>query len=216
MKIQRFISNLLESNMYIITENENCIIIDPWQDTDCYIKDFSYDMIILTHEHYDHISGVNIWKDLTGAKVLCSSECASLIEDPKRNFSRHFKDFALLQTTIDSSSIPDDVPNNYSCKADEIFIDIKVMQWQGHEIKLFETPGHSSGSSCILIDNQYLFSGDTLLHNYETALRFPGSSKKMWNAITIPEIKNLYGKIVVYPGHFETFNLEDWIGWKIK
>ena len=210
MEIQCLTSNLLKSNMYIITENKHCIIIDPCQNIDCYVSSFDYDFIILTHEHYDHISGVNVWKDLTNAKVLCSQECSKLIQDPKKNFSHHFQAFAELQTMLDNSSIP--YVEDYSCQADETFSDEYSINWCGHKLKLFETPGHSEGSSCLLIDDQYLFSGDTLFHNYETALRFPGGSKKKWENITKPKIKKLDDEIIVYPGHFEYFKLKDWIG----
>ena len=30
------------------------------------------DRILLTHEHYDHISGVTLLREKTGGRVLCS------------------------------------------------------------------------------------------------------------------------------------------------
>lgn len=209
MEIQCIVSDLLASNMYVITENDHAIIVDPCQKTDCYNSNFKYDFIILTHEHYDHISGVNIWKSLTNAKVLCSKECATLIENPKKNFSHHFKDFVLLQTMFSNVYVPNNV--DYICNADEYFADEMSLTWEGHTLNLFSTPGHSRGSSCILFDEQYLFSGDTLLHDYETALRFPGGSRKNWEVITYPKLKKLNSEITVYPGHFEAFKIKDWI-----
>lgn len=216
--IHRITSNLLESNMYIVSENSHALIIDPCDNIVPYSPSLCYDWIILTHEHYDHISGVNIWKELTGAKVLCGQECAEHIENPKGNFSRHFKEFASLQTMFDASSVPES--KDYSCKADEIFKDERLLSWKGHDLRLFSTPGHSEGSICILFDKRFLFSGDTILHRSETALRFPGGSKRKWEEITVPKIKeikklerggNIQGEIVVYPGHFESFKLKDWI-----
>ena len=210
MEISCITSNLLVSNMYLITENKHVIIIDPCENIEQHNPLLYYDWLFLTHEHYDHISGVNVWKELTGAQVLCSQACAENITNPKKNFSHHFRDFALLQTMIDGSNVPES--KDYSCTADSSFDEDIDLTWEGHTLKFFSTPGHSDGSSCLLIDNQYLFSGDTLLHQYETALRFPGGSKMKWEAVTVSKLRKLNKEITVYPGHFEEFKFKDWIG----
>lgn len=66
----------------------------------------------------------------------------------------------------------------YSCEADEIFNGKKEWNFESHKIVMQETPGHSKGSICILVDEKILFSGDTLVTGHETILRLPGGSKK--------------------------------------
>lgn len=203
MKINRYASKLLASNMYIITEKSHAIVIDPFADTSV-ADGLEIDKIILTHEHYDHISGVNAWKSTTNAAVLCSKACADNIKDPRRNLSNHFKEFCELQTWVQIDRMPTENPN-YSCKADEWFEDEMSFDWRGHKWHLFELPGHSSGSIGILLDSQHFFSGDSLLENSEIELRMPGGSRKNWKEISIPRLKRKINNVRVYPGHFQEF-----------
>lgn len=55
---------------------------------------------------------------------------------------------------------------DYSCQADRSFEDHLTLEWQGNKIRLFECPGHSLGSICILVNNEILFSGDRLFRDY--------------------------------------------------
>lgn len=92
MKVKRYESDLLCSSMYLIEESEHAIVIDPCRDTSM-LSGLRIDKIILTHEHYDHISGVNIWKQKTNASVLCSKACAGNIQNPKKVWRRILKCF---------------------------------------------------------------------------------------------------------------------------
>ena len=68
--------------MYIIEENNHAILIDPYIQKGS-MKNLIIDKIILTHEHYDHISGVNYYKEKYNVPVLCSNACAKNIENPR-------------------------------------------------------------------------------------------------------------------------------------
>ena len=201
--IQRFESDLLFSNMYVVTEGNHAVVIDPFDDTSP-AENLFVDLIILTHEHYDHISGVNIWKRKTGATVLCSSACAANIQSPRMNLARHFKDFCELQTWTKLDKIPKLDPD-YSCTADESFENRMSFDWRGHQWELFELPGHSPGSIGILLDRQFFFSGDSLMENYEIELRLPGGSRKKWKEIGQHRLEEIPAEIRVFPGHFEAF-----------
>lgn len=96
----------------------------------------------------------------------------------------------------------------YSCEADEIFNGKKEWNFESHKIVMQETPGHSKGSICILVDEEILFSGDTLVTGHETILRLPGGSKKDFASITLPYLESLDREIMVYPGHGEPQKLK--------
>lgn len=205
MKITRTDSGLLHSWMYIISENQHAIVIDPCrciEDSSKYIVD----MIILTHEHYDHISGANLWKKITNAPLICSVACSENIIDSKKNMARYFEVYCTIQNWVKIKKIPD-CDKEYTCKADKSFKGSESIAWQGHKIDLFEIPGHSLGSIGILIDNKEFFSGDSLMRDYEIECGFPGGSKILWEDIGKKKIEMLNKGIRVWPGHFENFVL---------
>ena len=203
MRIKRFESDLLCSNMYLVSEGQHAIVIDPCRNKDL-AEGLFVDKIILTHEHYDHISGVNDWKRVTGAPVLCSKSCAENIQSSRKNMARLFEVFCELQTWMVLDSIPES-DENYTCRADETFEDRLDFKWRGHDFQLFEMPGHSSGSIGILLDNCHFFSGDSLIEDREIELRFPGGSKAKWEQIGAPRLALLPNGVQIHPGHFEEF-----------
>ena len=105
-----------------------------------------------------------------------------IIQNPKKNLANHFKEFCELQTWVELDTIPES-DSEFTCSADESFVDEMTFQWQGHEFHLFEIPGHSQGSIGILLDNKDFFSGDSLMVNCEIELRTPGGSRKKWREI---------------------------------
>ncbi len=69
MIIQRINTGMLESNMYIVKESGHAIVIDTCSNTTVYESAEIYDWIVLTHEHYDYISRINIWRGGTDTDV---------------------------------------------------------------------------------------------------------------------------------------------------
>jgi len=205
MEIRRVKSQLLESNMYLIVEDGHAIVIDPCEDTS-HGENLQIDMIIITHEHYDHISGVNLWKQKFSAPLLCSKTCAENIQSPKKNFARLFEVYCELQSWIELHNKPK-MNNDYVCCADEWFTDCEKRSWKGHEIELVELPGHSGGSIGILLDGVNFFSGDSLMKDYPVELRFPGGDEKKWEEISKARIESLPCGTHVFPGHFDDYIL---------
>jgi hydroxyacylglutathione hydrolase len=207
MEIRRYESGLLSSNMYVVVEGHRAIVIDPFDDVSP-ATGLTIDYILLTHEHYDHISGVNTWKKATGALVLCSKACAENIQNPKKSLANHFKEFCELQTWVVLDEIPASDPE-YTCLADQTFEDEMNLEWQGHFFRLFEIPGHSQGSIGILLDGKEFFSGDSLMENSEIELRMPGGSRKKWREIGSKRVDAIPEGTRIWPGHFECFILTE-------
>lgn len=207
-KIYNFSFWPIDSRMYIIMEGKKAFIVDPCEDEKALellkINNIDEILIVLTHEHYDHISGVNwLRMQFKNICVLCSEKCGQAIGDSRKNLS----DFGeILYMNLEG----DFVPGPYICQADKIFEDEYKFDWQGHKVILKETPGHSPGSICIFFDD-ILFSGDTLVNGKETITRLPGGKKKEFKEITLKLLGKLDREMMVYPGHGQEQKLKDYI-----
>lgn len=210
MKIERYVTPLLDSNMYVIAEDDHCIIIDPYFNpaAELLITDLTTDFMLTTHEHYDHISGINALRERYHCPVISGAVCAERLPDPKRNFSHYFRAYVSLQS---AEKVPEELlpTEEYITYADESFQGKKDFLWQGHRIELTETPGHSPGSICILLDKKFLFSGDTLLLGGRQMTRFPDGSRSQYEQNARPYLQALPPDVLVYPGHYDAFYLKD-------
>ena len=211
MRVITFTTDMMESHMYLSEEDGHALVIDP-ADSDMMAAaiesdGFTPDRILLTHEHCDHTCGADTVRRRFGCGIYASEACSRNLMDPRNNYSRYFDALAAIQTRLKSNKQRRIEP--FSFAADVTFSGESRFAWQGHEVLLRETPGHSEGGICILIDNKVLFSGDTLLWKEKTVTRFIGGSKKALRELTIPWFESLDGDIVVYPGHLESFRLSD-------
>ncbi len=194
--------------MYVIASREHGIIVDPyfsqeslkWVETQ--VKNVDY--IFLTHEHFDHTSGVESFKKIYGSQIVCSRLCEQVIIRDKTRLHREC-DILLKMSMKKSLSL--DPLNNFN--ADIVFQGETAFIWENHNLIFFETPGHSMGSSCMLVDKAYLFVGDTLLSDKFTITKFPGGNDKLLEEITIPLLKKFRKNILVFPGHGIQFYLKD-------
>lgn len=205
MKIFKKHSEILLSNTYVVEEKGHAIVIDPARDTSI-AKGLVVDFIITTHEHYDHVSGVNIWKSEFHTQLLCSEKCAARITDPRKNLARYFEAICQIQTWVELKDIPI-IDTNYCCYADAVFSGELFLDWQGHVLRLVEIPGHSPGSIGIFLDNEHFFSGDSLIKGTEIELRFPGGDECGWRDSGLPIINSIPTGVMVWPGHMDAFRI---------
>ena len=208
MDIARFKSGLLQSNMYLLSEDGETIVIDPFVSEEVF-DDMGVvpSLVILTHEHFDHISGVNFIKEYYRIPVYASAACAENLKKPNRNLSRHFDAFCQMQSWIPGYICS--YSGDYTCNADITFSGSAEIEWRGHTIKLIEAPGHSAGSILIYVDGKFLFAGDSIFRDYPTGTRFTGGSTRDFETKTRPIIESFPNGTVVYPGHFDSFRIEE-------
>lgn len=218
MKIQCLTETLNETNGYILIDenSKHCIIVDPCNAKliDEYIKenDLSIDFCLLTHEHFDHIFGLNQLREKYHFELICNASCSIGIQSAVKNMVRCYEivlGFRKEKYHLEDLTIPDIDRNYVSGKAEIEFDAGYGFEWYGHRIELRHTPGHSKGSACITVDDNMMFSGDSLLFDYDVILRFPGGSKKEYQQITLPFFNRLDRNIFVYPGHGRAFRLGD-------
>lgn len=196
----------IDARMYIILENKKALVIDPCVSEEALTllkeNDIEEILILLTHEHYDHISGVNwLRENFSSVEVLCSDKCAAALPKPSKNLSIYWEILFMGKDEETREYVRNMNIQPYSCEADRKFEGEYEMSWEGHSLFLKETPGHSEGSICVLLDERDLFSGDSLVNGHPTITRLPGGSKKEYAEITLPYLQSLNPELLVYPGH---------------
>lgn len=183
MKIGIIPAGSYMTNCYIVIDestNES-IVIDPGDDARRLLEEFDktgshLNFIILTHGHADHTAAVDEFKNKYNVDVYMSKKDSELIDKEEYMFG------------------------NRDENANKFVKDGDVLKFGSKNIKCIETPGHTPGGICYLIED-CLFSGDTLFNSSIGRTDFPGGDY----AAIINSIKNklmkLDDKVKVYPGH---------------
>lgn len=173
-------------------------------------REFMADYVILTHEHVDHLWGLNALKEqFPDVKVIAQETCSKAIGNSKTNKAAQYRIYATLR--FGESYQNDEAKNRkYCCGPAEItFSDFYNFEWKGHTFRLVHLPGHSPGSCLIFMDEKIVFSGDTLL-NEDTFLKFDGGDEMLFSTVTVPIINSIKDELQIFPGHGETFLKKDW------
>lgn len=202
--------NSFFSNCYIV--HNDCknalIVIDPYYDEKLFERIASYNsgniIIMLTHEHYDHTTGVNEIKKRFAAKLICNNFCAERIANMRNN-----RPLSILGINFDGNTCK--IPL-YVCIADKCLSGNCCFDWNGVNVKVFYTPGHSIGSVCIAIED-YVFVGDVAILDTPTITRFPTGNSEQYNTVTIPYLLGLRQTDIIMPGHGESYKISD-VVWK--
>lgn len=200
VEIHRYVFEPISSNMYIIIKNNTALIIDPHvnEEADGMLRQYEVDKIwiILTHEHFDHISGVNYFRENWSCTVICGQRAKDRLPDPSKNLAMYYE---VLFINKECEKIEFDT--EYRCYADIGFEGEYEFDWNGIDVHLVETPGHSKGSICIVMNKKYIFTGDSLVEDNEIITRLPGGSKEEYLSITKPFLDRLDKNMIVFPGH---------------
>jgi len=197
--INRIINPYFYSNTYLIhgDDNDSVIIIDPGDKASKLLIDFLSKRIfdnyyvVLTHEHYDHISGLKSLCPLFNIDLILSSFCFDNLNNPKKNLSDY-----LDVEVIDALS-----PSRF-----HIIQDHGSMSIGEFVFKFYYTPGHSEGSICVGLDNM-IFTGDTLMKNYKTVTNLPGGCKSIYEKTKNKLNDLLINYEIVYPGHGDVYHI---------
>ena len=185
--------------MYILTGPSGVFVIDPSVSPeaaesfskmsglaagDCPVK-----ALLLTHGHHDHIKYINEWiSDYPNANVFFSSNDKDLIKNGFMNCS--YMEGREIVYDFKFSNLAGTYGQNIY-KDDEL------------EIKAYETPGHTMGSVCFMVNlagREMLFTGDTVFRGSVGRTDMPGGSSKML-VESVRRIAKLDPGLKIYPGH---------------
>lgn len=191
MQIECISGGPLPTNCYLLTDEETgkTAMIDPGfynSQLEKAVQKHQVVMILLTHGHFDHITGVKKLAVETGAKIYMDAADSDFPMKPELN----------LSSAMGLDAIEPFVP-------DVQLHDGSTIELGSLQIKVMHTPGHTRGGCCYLVGDT-LFSGDTLMCGTVGRTDLPtGSYEEIRKSVQ--RLRDLPGEWRVLPGHeFET------------
>lgn len=204
--------SVFDANSYVLIEEHDALIFDAVDSDEMitrlrtrYIENIT---VFLTHEHFDHIFGLERLRNGFACRVIASAECSERIQSPKTNLSSIAD---ALISMHDHTEISKKVSAFSVSGADMTFDRNGKFLWHDHAIECHCLSGHSPGSVCYILDGNMVFSGDELL-TIPVITRLPGgSTAKFWKE-DMPWLESIKSKIsFAFPGHGQPGNMEDMI-----
>lgn len=178
------------TNCYIVNQegNEKCIVIDPGDEAEkiaSYIRkrNLTCEGILLTHGHFDHITGVNELRSLVGGKIYAHEAEKDLLEDPMLNASGMVGYEAAIQ-------------------ADVLLRDRQKLEIADMTFEVIHTPGHTKGGCCFYAkEEKVLFSGDTIFMESIGRTDLPtGNGQELLDSVR-NKVLTLPDDVTIYSGH---------------
>lgn len=185
MEIKKRVLGDIEVNCYLLSTEKAAVVIDCGyysKEVENFLIENSYKerLIILTHGHFDHIGGVALLREKTNVKIAIGEFDGNATDNPYINYSAQFGE------ELDPFG------------ADIFLKDNDLLQIGDIEFKVLHSPGHTAGSICLLNDD-ILFSGDTLFYESVGRTDIGGNMSQLVNSLS--KLMKLDGNIIVYSGH---------------
>lgn len=188
--IKKFEVGPIETNCYAVMDKitKKIAIVDPGYYSQeilnwIYEEKAAVEMVILTHGHFDHILGLDMFSDVL---VYINEHDEEMLTDPEKNagFMINQKDFKK--------------PKNLKTISDGSLINFSKSQF-----KTIHTKGHTKGSCCFIFNEEYLFSGDTIFKGSIGRSDLYGADPNQIKN-SVRKILNLDKNYIILPGHGNT------------
>lgn len=201
MKIERLVVSQLQTNCYLVWEEENnqAIIIDPGDDGDYIIRriqdlNLKPKLIAATHGHFDHI--------------LAATELRLAFNIP---FLIHQADLPILKRTQRTAKYFSGIMVDPPPKVDQFIKEGDLLKFAKEKLIVIETPGHSPGG-VVFFAKGVVFTGDTLFYQGVGRTDFSYAFEKQLKN-SIQKIFKLPDETIIYPGHGEKTTISEAKSW---
>ena len=145
------------------------------------------DYLMLTHTHFDHVGNAQSIKDAFSAKVIVHQNEAQFLQNgfnviPKGTnwFTSHVVRFL--------GNVFAPLTNFKPCKPDMLIDSAYSFNEIGFNAYIIHTPGHSSGSISLIVDNEIAIVGDAMFGIFPNSVFPPFADNvpemiKSWNKL---------------------------------
>ncbi len=183
-----------EKNGFVVAceRTREAVIIDPGDEADqlvAAVRDYDVDvrMILLTHAHVDHITGVAAMKNEYSAPVYLHRDDLFLYEG------------AVEQGAMFGFKVRRPPPI-------DVYYDGTPIAFGDYVVNVHHTPGHCPGGVCLQIgrggeNGDHLFVGDTLFAGSIGRTDLPGGDYQVLMRSITQVLFPLGDEAVVHPGH---------------
>lgn len=189
LQVETFVNGKWDENCYLMADAAgNALVVDPGSRPDeiCALVDkngWRLHGILNTHAHYDHVGAVATLKDRYVAPFYLHKADEPLLK--RANLYR------MLFESSDAVRIPA-VTHDIASLPTEFEVGPFRVSW-------LATPGHTEGSVCFLLAD-FLFSGDTLMHDAIGRTDLPGGNREKL-VDSVRKLADLPGHTVLCGGH---------------
>lgn len=189
MKIQTLVQGSFQTNSYLVSLDDEVLLIDPTGKADKLIQAIAQAKVVgilLTHGHFDHIGAVDTLAEYYKCPVYIHPRDVELAQNSRLNALGAYAGSINVKTV--------DIAEG-------------TIMIGTFKIEILETPGHTEGSVIYLIENA-MFSGDTLFKQSVGRTDLYGGDMKALKQ-SLAYIKTLSYNYTIYPGHDVSTTLDD-------
>lgn len=187
MQLSGFAAGPYKTNTYLLIEDGHCVVIDPGMHTYERIMsmDLTVDTVLLTHGHIDHCRDAGKF----GVPVYIHEADEFMLEGG-------------LGVSAQSRALFD--ADNMT-RIDELrhLTDEAQLEFFGENFVVRHAPGHSPGS-CLLVHDEFVFSGDVLFRGSIGRTDLPASDPSAMDSSLRGPVLALEDSLAVLPGHGPT------------
>ncbi|UTH01459.1 MBL fold metallo-hydrolase [Macrococcoides canis] len=190
MKKKKIALGMVETNCYILENEQEILIVDPGSEPERLIDaigktDEKVIGVLLTHAHFDHIGAVDAICSHYQCALYMSQIEKYFLTDPLKNGSEKFRQYGIEPVIV-----------NQQPK----YLDNGVQQIGTFSFEVRHTPGHSPGSLSFIFKN-FAIVGDTLFKEGigRTDL-YQGDTSQLLSSID-RELFSLDEACIICPGH---------------
>lgn len=207
-KFYRSVYAPVDSNMYIFIEGDEAIVVDANDNEEVFLLLKSLTIkkvhLFLTHEHYDHSCGVCSLKNNFDTVLYCHQNSKGFLST-KKNCSPRLVAFVLSTKDMNDGGHRAETfkkgLTDYDLEPDILFSDGQTIEIANHKISIIHVPGHTPASSLLVLDEKFVFTGDSLIKDIKIITSFRGGDKEDMLKIALPRLRSLPDDLMVMPGH---------------